>query len=88
MNKVMEKLYRQAKRFDEGEIYQSREYKVVWERKLRAWQKMYIRFGPSVIPVLEEYAEAAGDESELENQHFFEQGCRSAGEREERWTRR
>ena len=74
MEKSIEELYQQAKRFDEGELYQSQEYSAIARRQTELYQKMRTLFGPPVAPFLEEYAAAIADEMELECRHFFRQG--------------
>lgn len=74
MEKSIEKLYQQAKRFDEGDIYQSREYDIIARHQRELYKKMRGLFGPLIAPLLEEYTACLGDETELECRHFFEQG--------------
>ena len=74
MKKSIEELYREAKRFDEGDIYQSLEYDAVAKNQNRLYKQMEILFGPAITPLLEEYTAAIGDEMDLENRHFFELG--------------
>lgn len=74
MEKSIEELYRQAKRFNEGEIYQSREYSAIAKRQTELHKKMRVLFGPLIVPLLEEYNTAVADEMELECRYFFEQG--------------
>lgn len=74
MKKSMEEQYQQAKRFDEGEIYQSEEYARIIEEKDELLENICIRFGAPIIPLLEDYVAVLGDETEMECRHFFEQG--------------
>ena len=76
MDKPIEELYHRAKRFDESDIYQSAEYDAVAKNQMALYKKMRVIFGPAIIPFLEEYTAAMGDEMELECRHFFEQGYR------------
>ena len=75
MKKSIEELYQQAKRFDESDIYQSQEYSVIAKNQRELYKKICALFGPTIIPLLEEYTAAVGDEMELECRHFFRQGC-------------
>lgn len=74
MKEFMEKQYQQAKRFDEGDIYQSEEYARIVEAKDELCENICIRFGAPIIPLLEDYVAVLGDETEMECRHFFEQG--------------
>ena len=76
MKKSIEELYRKAKRFDEGDLYQSKEYSTIARNQREVYQKICALFGPAVVPLLEEYTAAVSDEIELECRHFFEQGYR------------
>ncbi len=76
MGQSMDDLYRKAKRFDEGDIYQSQEYQDVCARQIQLYEKLRRRFGAQITPLLEEYTAAIGDECDLENRHFFAQGYR------------
>ncbi len=76
MKKSIEELYRQAKRFDEGGIYQSEEYNAIARKQRELYKNLRLLFGPTAGALLEEYTEALGDECELECRHFFEQGYR------------
>lgn len=74
MKKSMDELYREAKRFDEGTIYQSRAYGEICKRQFRLYDEMCALFGPQLSRLLEEYAMAVSDECDFECRHFFEQG--------------
>lgn len=74
MKKFLEELYQEAKRFDEGDIYQSEEYAAIAKRQNRLYKEISALFGPVAVSLLEEYTAAVGDEMELESKHFFEQG--------------
>lgn len=74
MKESIEHLYQKAKRFDEGEIYQSQEYSAIAKRQMELHKKMCALFGPLIVSLLEEYSAAIADEMELECRHFFQQG--------------
>jgi len=74
MEKYIEELYQKAKRFDEGGLYQSREYEDISQRQFKAYLEMRALFGPALPHLLEDYISATNDEIELECKHFFEQG--------------
>lgn len=76
MMSSMEELYQRAKRFDEGEIYQSPEYDKIAKRQMELYREMRALFGPFIVPLLEEYTDQIGEECEMECRHFFEQGYR------------
>lgn len=73
MKKSIEELYREAKRFDESDIYHSEEYDAIARNQRDLYKKMCTLF-PAISSLLEEYTAAIGDEIELECKHFFEQG--------------
>ncbi|WP_251445183.1 DUF6809 family protein [Vermiculatibacterium agrestimuris] len=75
MKDSLEELYQKAKRFDEGDIYQSEEYDAIARRQRELYTNMRL-LCPAIHRLLDEYTEAMGDEMELECRHFFEQGCR------------
>lgn len=74
MNRSVEELYLKAKRFDEGDLCQSREYHDICAKKSQLYKEMLILFGPTIAKILEEYTAVIGDECDCENRHFFEQG--------------
>lgn len=76
MARFMDDLYQKAKRFDEGDIYQSQEYQDVCRKRWQLYEQICLRFGTQIAPLLEEYAAAIGDECDLESKHFFAQGYR------------
>jgi len=74
MEDLMEKLYQKAKRFDEGEVYQTQEYSDICKRQFALCKEMRRLFGPVLSQLLDEYTAAVSDECDLECRHFFEQG--------------
>ena len=76
------KHYEQAQPFDEGEIFHSKEYGRVIQKEMELYRLLVATFGANVEPLLDAYTDALGDKSELECQHFFQQGF--SAERNER----
>ncbi len=74
MEKRLEELYREAKRFDEGGLYQSEEYQRIAIRQVKLYKEMRVLFGGLFAKLMEEYFALQGDELEMECRHFFEQG--------------
>lgn len=74
MEKRIEELYEEAKRFDESDLYRSAEYDAISEKRCELYENICALFGPAIVPLLEEYADAIGDETELECRHFFKEG--------------
>jgi len=74
MKKSIEELYQRAKRFDEGELYQSEEYDAIAARQMELYRIMDAMFSPAIAPLMEEYMSLIYDEMEMECRHFFEQG--------------
>ena len=74
MEKSMDELYQEAKRFDEGELYQSDEYQNVAVRQVKLYREMRTLFGRTFAVLMEDYNTALAEEMELERRHFFEQG--------------
>lgn len=80
-------LYLNARRFDEGEIYQSQEYEELVNRKVEVMENLYRKCGAE-LPLLEEYIDLLRDETELECQHFFREGYRAGRKRIRSFRRR
>lgn len=74
MKKSIKKLYQEAKRFDEGKLYQGKEYKRVSMRLYRLHMDLSNLLGPIFRATIEEYLNLISQETELECLHFFEQG--------------
>lgn len=72
----IEELYLEARRFDESETYQSKEYEDLVERKVEVMENLHRKFN-SEIPLLEEYIGILAEVTELECQHFFREGYRA-----------
>ncbi len=68
-------LYEKARRFDEGEIYQSPEYEAISSRCAALFDQLVDTYGDRIIPMLEKYTECLYEETELECEHFFQEGC-------------
>ena len=66
-------LYLDAKRFDESETYQSKEYEELVSRKAELTENLYRKF-ISAIPLMEEFIGLLAEETELECRHFFREG--------------
>lgn len=66
-------LYLDAKRFDESETYQSKEYEELVSRKTELIENLYRKFN-SAIPLMEEFIGLLAEETELECRHFFREG--------------
>lgn len=79
---IMEK-YESCIRFDEGSLSQSKEYQEIVAEAERIRTLITEMFGPSILPLLEEYTDAIYEEMELEARHYFEQGYRMRNERRE-----
>lgn len=69
-------LFLDAKHFDEGEMYQGKEYTEVANKLLDLYEKLGDRLGVEGTDLLEAYTAALYEESDLENLHFFEEGYR------------
>ncbi len=74
MEKRLEELYREAKRFDEGGLYQSEEYQRIAIRQVKLYKEMRVLFGGLFGLLMEEYFALLGDVLVMECRHFFEQG--------------
>lgn len=74
VEKAVEELYQRAKRFDEGDIYQSEEYAQTVGERNELELKLRAKLGPPGTLLLEDYAAVLGEITELECRHFFEQG--------------
>lgn len=74
MEKAVEELYQRAKRFDEGDIYQSEEYTRLVREQSELGLNIRARLGLPGASLLEDYTAVLGDMTELECRHFFEQG--------------
>ncbi len=74
MDEEIRKAYEQAPRFDEGAIYQSPECQAIGCRWIDLEEQITKALKPEIIPVFEELMTALCDESELECQHYFQQG--------------
>lgn len=70
---IIYELYLEAKRFDEGEIYQSQEYEELVNRKLEVLENLGRKLDIERA-LLEEYIFLTDDETELECRHYFREG--------------
>lgn len=67
-------LYRLAVPFDEGRIFQSREYNTAVRQEMDLYELLVKTFGLRIEPLLCAYTDALGDKTVLENLHYLEQG--------------
>lgn len=67
-------LYKNALRFDEGEIIKGEEYKDIMQRQEHLQDLLIATFGKGVIALLDDYTGTLYEEMELEAQHFFQEG--------------
>lgn len=74
MDQHIEELYQKARRFDEGDLYQTKEYEEISRRQFNTYLEMRALFGPSLPALLMGYISATNEEIEMECKHFFEQG--------------
>lgn len=74
MEPYLEELYQRAKRFDEGEIYQSEEYGAIARKQRVICERMRNIYGDKLWAMLMEYTEAVSEEIDLECRHFFARG--------------
>lgn len=78
MDKEIAKLYEDAPRFDEGDIFGSPEYRTVMMRQEHVTDLLVATFGEGVRALLDDYTGTLYEEMELEAQHFFQEGYRMA----------
>lgn len=81
-------LYLNARRFDEGEIYQGRENEELIFKKVEVMENLYRKFGREEMSLFEDYVDLLRDETELECQHFFREGYRAGRKRRRSFRRR
>lgn len=74
MTEEVKKLYEQAPRFDESELYQSEEYAEASEMRLGLEALAERWFKGKLSTLLEDYADAMEQMTGLECMHYFEQG--------------
>lgn len=74
MDAKIKAAYENARRFDEGELYQSKEYDDVSEKRYVLEERLETLFGADAISLLDQFANVIYEENALENLHFFEQG--------------
>ena len=74
MDKHLEELYHKAKRFDEGEAYQTEEYNLIAKKQWALCTMMREAFGEDLWVMLQEYVGVVNEEIEFECKHFFAQG--------------
>lgn len=74
MDEEIKKLYKQALRFDEGELYQSVEYNAASAMRFCMELFMHRLYGDRISTMLEDYADAMDEITKLEAMHYFEQG--------------
>ena len=74
MTEEIKTLYEQAPRFDEGDLYQSAEYTDAARERIDLETLTRRLFGNHAATILEEYTEVMDRITELECQHYFEQG--------------
>lgn len=70
----MEELYQRAKRFDEGEIYQTEEYDAIARKQRAICERMRDIYGDKLWAMLMDFVEAVNEEIDLECRHFFVRG--------------
>ena len=78
MDQEIAKLYEDAPRFDEGELFGSPEYRRIMSRQEHIGDLMEATFGEGVRALLDDYTGTLYEEMELEAQHFFQEGYRMA----------
>jgi len=74
MDEKIQKRYKEALRFDQGEIYQTSENRRVFGARMVQWDVLVHTYGDEIVPLLERYTLCLYDEMELECRHFFQQG--------------
>lgn len=77
MDDLISQLYELAPRFDEGKLFQSKEYRMVKSQQRDLYGLMIATFGKSLASMLNNYTDTLFDEMELEAQHFFREGFRA-----------
>lgn len=78
MDKQIAKLYENAPRFDEGQIFQQDEYHEMKRRQSHIYDLLVATFGEGVIALLDDYTDTLFEEMEFEARHFFQEGYRMA----------
>lgn len=74
MNPHIEKLYKDVRRFDEGELYQSVEYKLLSRRRMEHHAALCKILGPQFSEEFSKFLEQMDEEIEYECLHFFAEG--------------
>lgn len=69
------RLYEDAPRFDEGELYQSLAYTGAIRAREKLRRALLERYGWGIGEALDQFGDTFFDEMELEAQHFFREGC-------------
>ncbi len=77
MDGKIKKLYTEAPRFDEGELYQSEAYRETVRRRLEIYDRLVLEYGNNILSMLDSYTEAVYGEMELEARHFFAEGYKA-----------
>ncbi len=80
MEEQIARLYKSARRFDEGEIVQGAEYRDAKRRQLHLYDLLVATFGRQIEALLEDYTDTFFDEMECEAQHYFQEGYRARAE--------
>lgn len=76
------RLYAEAPRFDEGELYQSEKYDKMMRERMRIREVLEHNLNPILHHLLDDYAETYFDEMGMEAMHFFQEGYRAAKKEE------
>ena len=74
MNQHVEELYREARRFDEGEFYQAEEYNRLSKIRMEHYDALYKMLGPRFSKELSQFVECLEEELEWECMHYFTEG--------------
>lgn len=74
MDPRIEELYQQARRFDEGELYQMAEYTDLSKKRSRLLEKLSKLIGPAFEYAVDQMLESVDQEIELECKHYFYEG--------------
>lgn len=67
-------LYALARRFDEGPIHGSDDYRKAKKRQFELYDLMVSTYGESIAALLNDYTDGLYEEMECEAQHYFQEG--------------
>lgn len=84
MNEQLENLYKNALRFDEGEVFQGEAYHDAKRRQLHLYDLLVATFGSQIEALLNDYTDTLFEEMECEAQHYFQEGYRAAQQEQSR----